>query len=245
MEHDVAAPRIEPRRDAVDLHVGSMPIAEIRLQGLPRGAALVLCESGGLDTQAADLMNALAEHGYETLAADLSVLDLDDEGLLDVVKGLLDRLVEQGWHYEQIGGVGYTGGGRATLVAAGSMTLGGAVSISPSPLPNTAAPRLQTPWLGLFAEGDEATPPDAVRDLRDRLKDAPVFSRLVVYPGVEPTFFRDPPDALGHAAAFDAWQRVVEWFNVRVEPRPSPYAELWARRCAARSSDTQRQGNVR
>ena len=59
------------------------------------------------------------------------------------------------------------------------------------------------------------------------LDGAPAFTQLVVYPGVGPDFHRDAAPALVHAAAFDCWQRVVEWLNVRVSPRPTPYAELW------------------
>jgi carboxymethylenebutenolidase len=64
---------------------------------------------------------------------------------------------------------------------------------------------------------------------------SPVYTELVRYPGVEVGFYRDSHRALGHAAAFDSWQRIVEWLNARVVPRPTPLAEAWrARRPAER-----------
>lgn len=230
MELDAPLPRIEPVRSTADLSVGCVETAEVRLSGLPRGAALLLCARGGLDSQAGELMNALAEHGYETLATDLSWLDLNDAGRLAAVEGLLDVLATRGWTREQVGVVGYADGGRAALIAAGATGVGAAVSLSPSGWDDSDPPVVNTPWLGLFGERDEACSPEDVADLGRRLADAPAFSRVVVYPGADADFFRGPADALGHAAAFDSWQRVVEWLNVRVAPRPSPYAELWSLR---------------
>jgi len=248
MELDVQLPRIEPVRATVALAPATVATAEIRLQGVPRGAALLLCEDGGFDARAAELMNAMAEHGYETLAADVASLQLDDSGLLAVVEGLLDLLAERGWQREQIGIVGYGEGGRASLVAAGALYVGAAVSVSPTRRSEAGPVTVVAPWLGMFGEHDPVTPPAAAAELRARLAEAPEFTRVVVYPGAGADFFRGPHDALGHAAEFDSWQRVVEWLNVRVVPRPSPYAELWALRqqqASDQSSDQHRQGSAR
>ncbi|MDQ6522947.1 dienelactone hydrolase family protein [Nocardioides sp. LHD-245] len=236
MEFDVSVPRIEPVRSRAELRVGSVPTAEVRLFGLPRGAALLLCERGGLDTQAPELMNALAEHGYESLAVDLAELDLDDQGLLTAVHGLLGVLGEQGWSHDQIGVVGYGLGGRAALVAACDLVLGATVSLSPRAALEVDDPLVRSPWLAMFGEHDPDMPPAAVAELERRAAPAPEYAHLVVYPGVGADFFRASAGSLGHAAAFDSWQRVVEWLNIRVVPRPSPYAERWADRLQTSSA---------
>ena len=64
---------------------------------------------------------------------------------------------------------------------------------------------------------------------------SPVYTQLVTYPGVSGTFYQESAESLAHAASFDAWQRALEWFNLRVVPRPSQLAELWERKKARRS----------
>lgn len=233
MELDVEVPRIDPVRSTRALAVGEVDTAEIVLFSEPRGAVLLLCEPGGLDTHATGLMNALAEHGYETLATDLSVLALDDEGLRIAVEGLLDVLAERGWEREQTGVVGYADGGRAALVAARDLEVGAAVSMSPTALTDVTEPAVRTPWLGMFGEHDSAAPATAVARLEQQVGRGPAFSRLVVYPGVGADFHRASASSLDHAAAFDSWQRVVEWLNVRVDFRPTPFARTWAARLRA------------
>lgn len=244
MESDVSLPRIEPTGSTVDIAGVTVATAETRLPGVPRGAALLLLAEDGLATQAPELMNALAEHGYEALAADLSVLGLDDAGAVAAVRTLLAVLARRGWEPDQIGVVGYDDGGAAVLAAAGELTLGAAVSLSPRGVTRGTVPMVRTPWLGLFGEHDPVATPAAVTELGRRLADAPAFSRVVVYPGVGPDYHHGAADALGHAASFDSWQRVVEWLNVRVSPRLTPYAELWELR-HQQPSDPSPEGSTR
>jgi len=230
MDLDVDVPRIEPVRSTLDLSGGTLETAEIRLFGLPRGAALLLMDEGGLDTLAPELMNRLAEHGFESLAADLGSLALEDAGSVTAVEELLDVLAERGWSRDQVGVVGYGGGGAVALEAARDLTLGAAVSVSPRGVLDVAEPAVRSPWLGMFGELDEEMPLAAVLDLESRVWRGTEFSRLVVYPGVGAGFYRASASSLDHAASFDSWQRVVEWLNVRVAPRLSPIAERWAER---------------
>jgi carboxymethylenebutenolidase len=230
VEFDVSAPRIEPRRSTAVLGVGRISTAEIRLSGLPRGAALVLYGPGGLDTHAPEVMNLLAEHGYEPLAADLGALPAEDEDRLATVVGLLAILGERGWSYEQVGVVGFGAGGRAALVAARDLVVGAVVSLSPRDALQVTSPLVRSAWLGLFGEHDRDMTFRAVAELETRLRPAPQFSHLVVYPGVGAEFFQPSSTSLGHAAAFDSGQRILEWLNIHVVPRPSPYAQRWADR---------------
>src|SRR5690606_32940580 len=108
------------------------PIAgsQIRLPGLPRGAVIVLCAPGDLADGGRETMNRLAEHGYETLAADLSSVP-DDAQAVAQVRALLEHLTSWGWSGEEVGLVGYAEGGRVALRAAAETVLGAAISISP------------------------------------------------------------------------------------------------------------------
>lgn len=228
--------RIEPGTSEVESSRGALRVTEIKLGGVPRGAAVVLCDATGLEHDAPEVLNGLAEHGYESLAADLSSagsgsagsagLFRDDELLRDVAT-LLGRLGDRGWSPEQIGLVGYGFGGRIALLAAAEFGLGAAVSVAPTALPASPAP-LRTPWLGLFGDLDQNVPPREVRQLGEALNSSsPVHTEVVGYPGVGEGFHRDSPEAPAHAAAFDSWQRTVEWLNLRAVPRPTPLAGIW------------------
>ncbi len=211
--------RIAPEISEVASPRGVLRVAEIKLGGVPRGAVVVLCDADALEQDAPEVMNGLAEHGYESLAVDLSSPGpaRDDELLRDVA-ALLGRLGERGWSAEQIGLVGYGFGGRVALLASAEFGLGGAVSVAPTGVEVPPIP-LRAPWLGLFGDLDGNVPPQAVRELREALDSgSPVHSETVGYPGVGAGFHRDAPKVLAHAAAFDSWQRTVEWLNLRVVP---------------------------
>jgi carboxymethylenebutenolidase len=219
----VAVPRIVPSTGEIESPRGALRVAEIRLGGVPRGAAIVLCDAGALDRDAADAMNGLAEHGYESIAADLTRTGpvTDDDALRDV--GLvLDHLGERGWSAEQIGLVGYGFGGGIALLAAAEFGLGAAVSVAPVGAPEPLPVR--TPWLGIFGDGG---PWSLGETLASR---SPVYTELVSYPGVTGEFYRGSSEAPAHAASFDSWQRTVEWLNLRVVPRLTPLAEAWRMR---------------
>lgn len=237
-----AVPRIAPIFVAVPVSDGAVDVAEIALPGVPRGAVIILCEPAGLGERATELMNGLAEHGYSSLVADVTGRSgqIDDDRSLEIVAALVAYLAGRGWSDEQIGLVGYGSGGRAALLASGIMKVGAAVSISPNGLAHTSdggqslaavAQPVITPWLGMFGERDENAIGDAVRELERALTDpSPAYTEIVTYPGVDGEFYRESAEALGHAAMFDSWQRVIEWLNLRVVPRPTPFAEIWALR---------------
>ncbi|MBF4162735.1 dienelactone hydrolase family protein [Nocardioides acrostichi] len=234
-------PSIAPA--SVDLPVagGTLTVAQILLPGVPRGAVVLLREEHGTDGRMAVLMNALAEHGYESFAADLATLSsepLSDEAALAALGDLVAHVGSHGWTREQTGVVGYGFGGRLALLAASRTQLGAAVSVSPEgvgrstpgrPALVDAVPAVVTPWLGMFGAVDDLAPADDVRTLAKRLVGpSPQYSEVVTYPGVGGLFFHESAEALAHAAMFDSWQRVVEWLNLRVVPRPTPYAEIWS-----------------
>ncbi|GGS20545.1 carboxymethylenebutenolidase [Streptomyces humidus] len=227
---DIAFPRIEPAVAPVPFTYGSrrtLPVARIELGGVPRGAAIVLCAAGALERDAGEVMNGLAEKGYESVAVDLSpgTGAVSDRDLLGDVSVLMGLLGERGWSSEQVGLVGYGFGGRTALLAAAEFEVGAAVSVG-APLIRATRP-VKTPWLGLFGRQDPAAPPEAVACLRARLRDSPVHTEVVTYPGVARDFRFDAREAQAHAASFDVWQRTVEWLELRVAPRLTAVAQKW------------------
>jgi carboxymethylenebutenolidase len=239
-----AAVRITPQLSQIVSGGRHVPVASVLLGGVPRGAVILLSAAGEPAVDVAEAMNRLAEHGYESVAADLGRVTAggagpgDDTAVSDVA-ALADLLAGRGWSREQIGLVGYGYGGRAALLAAASDAFGAAVSIEPAGAAQFAAePRsvgdgrgLLTPWLGLFAEPGDAGRAAWLPALRRALwLSSPVYTQVVTYPGVSASYYRDSREAAAHAAAFDTWQRVVEWLNLRVVPRPTPLAEAWRAR---------------
>lgn len=236
--------RIEPKVSEIVSCQRTLPIAEIHLGGVSRGAAIVLCRAGGLEHAAVDILNGLAEHGYESVAADLwpqrhseSDASVDDAALLKDVDALLGVLAGRGWSQEQIGIIGYARSGRLALLAAANFGMGAAVSVAAEGLDTDgmksvrqltdALGGIRTPWLGMFGEDDGSAHPATLARLSAALDAGSVFAQIVTYSGVSDDFYAGSRTWRGRAAEFDCWQRIVEWLNGRVVPRPTPYAEIW------------------
>lgn len=243
--------RIEPEGSVIETPEESFDLFQIALGGVPRGIALILCEPGGLDRHATDIMNTLAQHGYESLAADVAsgrsgTFDIPDDPLVSAtcehrVTALVRVAKERGWTSEQIGMIGVGIGGRAVLAAATSLQLGAAVSFSPTLAPGVLegtalgeiSSAIATPWLGLFGERDEGAPAAGVRNLARRLHESSdVYSQVIRYPGVGRDFYFRSENGVTYAASYDGWQRAVEWLNARVAPMQTPLAKIWAQRHA-------------
>jgi len=251
------AVHIEPQRSELISDGRCIPVASVLLGGIPRGAVIVLSGAGASAHDAADTMNRLAEHGYESVAADLDSVIPDQAGSdhaagLADVEALTGMLAERGWSREQTGLVGYGYGGRIALVASAAAVFGAAVSIEPTGVEELAASPdrigggrgVLTPWLGMFSVMEEDDRTQSLRTLGHWLwACSAAYTQIVTYPGVTPAFYQDSREAIGHAAAFDSWQRVIEWLNLRVVPRPTPLAEAWRARVLACSGGDVRVGH--
>ncbi len=235
---------ITPRRDRLTTILGTVHIAQVDLDGIPRGAVLVMGADRDFEHEAAPILNDLAVHGYESVAADMTATDGTDDALIEVVAELVHHVGTRGWHTEQIGVIGYGRSGRLALLACSHLGLGAAVSISPSQLftsDNHLSPEIselastvRTPWLGMYGENDPAVTATACIELDRALRhDAPAYTQVVRYPGVGGDFYRRSSESLEIAASYDSWQRTVEWLNLRVAPRLTPLAEAWRQRQAA------------
>ena len=232
MSTAVGVPALIPTTRMVTGAHTSITVAEITLGAFPRGAVLVLSDAGGLD-RSAQVMNLLAEHGYETLAVDLCGRNHESYW----ITLMLERLAERGWQTEQIGVLGYHGAALLALRTATRHRLGAAVSLDIphcalcQPAIDQTATKLQTPWLGLSGAPEADSPAALLAAHWDRRHRADlVHSQFVSYRGAPDHFLLDSTDTAAHAAAFDSWQRTVEWLDARVVPRLTPRSLAWRSR---------------
>jgi carboxymethylenebutenolidase len=215
--------RIDPLIIDVQAPPRTLRIAQITLSGIPRGAAAVVVGSDSSQLDGIGVMNALAEHGYESALVSmphhLGPDDLTAQRHGEVVDQLARQLGERGWSSEQIGLIGYGRGARAVLSAAASTRYGAAVGVSSAtqiPLTELRGP-VVTPWLGLFADlGTGRGEVGRATEAQDRR--SPAHVQTVEYRGVGADFYQVSATPISHAAAFDSWQRTIEWLNLRVVP---------------------------
>lgn len=235
--------RIIPRTSAATVAGVAVEISELLLGGVPRGTALIVAsrdpfsDTDAVDTMnRVDLMNQLAEQGFESVfVTPAGGWPGDDFGraLIDHVLGWAS---DRGWLPDQIGVLGYDEGARAALLGAAEHELGGAVSVPRAGKQLlTPAAALRTPWLGVVGTGSAAELDHQLAAFRDRLRvESSAHTAVVGYRGVDHCL-SDSTEPVVHAAAFDSWQRTVEWLNIHVAPRPTPLALAWQRSRAAQS----------
>ena len=232
--------RIRPSMGQVVYGDAGIPVADIELGGVPRGAVLILCEAGELESTADDIANRFAQHGYESTTADLdAALTAGDDATTGAIGVLLEHVSRRGWTPDQVGVVGYGPAARGALLAALTLPVGAAVSATErldDVVPATGAHSLAVvvPWLGMFAADalDVAAPRVAAFGAQVDAA-SPAFTTVLAYPHVSGQFYRHSREPSEHAAAFDSWQRTLEWLNLRVVPRPTPLAQAWRERHTA------------
>ncbi|MDP9823718.1 dienelactone hydrolase family protein [Nocardioides massiliensis] len=225
--------RIDPEVTTETVGGVEVRISALLLGGIPRGAAVVLAGPGGMrPVEAVDTMNALAQHGYESVMAEPAADACGDALGTELVARLVERVAARDWTLEQTGLIGYGEGARLAMLAAARTTFGAAVSV-PRERADILAPEavaLRTPWLGMTGLGPGRHASAELVAHERRLSDASTqHVSLVGYPGVEHCL-QDSVDGLAHQAVFDSWQRTVEWLNIHVAPRPTPLIQAWDER---------------
>jgi carboxymethylenebutenolidase len=199
-----------------------------------RGGIVVLHEARGVTDAVRGLVHGLAGEGWLAVAPHLYHRDdadelhgddgqvqqqvdrLDGEQVMADTDTAFDWLSEHDIGTDRMGVIGFDLGGTVALLVAAERTLGAAVSVAgegiaqapSSGLPSLieAAPRLTCPWLGIYGESSEGEPPE-IGQLRDAAASSEVATDVVVYPSSGHRFDADP------AAAADAWQRTLNWFD--------------------------------
>ena len=144
------------------------------------------------------------------------MMAMSAEGIRADIDAALTHLASLGHSGTRVGVVGFCMGGSVTLVAAVDHALGAAVTFYGGgvtqgrfgfePLVDQA-PRLRTPWLGLFGDLDQGIPVDDVEALRAAAATAAVETEVVRYPEAGHGFNCDDRDAYHQPSATDAWAR--------------------------------------
>lgn len=191
---------------------------------------LVLQEWWGLVDHIKDICDRFAAEGFVALAPDLyrgdSTKDPDEAGtmmqalniaetekiLAQAADALLARKETVG---DKVGIVGFCMGGQLALFAAcENPKIGACVDfygIHPKVQP--ALRELHCPLLGLFAERDHMTPPDAVKALDKELTLLGKPHEIHSYEA-DHAFFNDTrPEVYDPEAASDAWNKTLRFFR--------------------------------
>ena len=252
--------RITPNRDQLAHAGGSVEVAQIALGGVPRGAALVLCSDRQRGGEDGHVLNELAMHGYEGIAATVDGTEgLDTQ--VSIVERMMERLARRGWHPGEVGVVGFESPIRLAARVGADAGFGALVTVSPTGLVEDGTDGLArdlpalvsdvvTPWLIMVGSSDPSAPAAALTSLAGVLDErAAKYAQVVRFPGVAADYYQRSTESLELAASFDYWQRTLEWLNAQVEPRPTPLAQAWRDRHAVSATPAQQvthsRSNVR
>jgi carboxymethylenebutenolidase len=232
----------------LDAAGAALPVYEVVPTGAARGAIVVLQEAFGVNGHIEDVTRRFAAEGYRAVAPHLfhrtgdpvipyekvaevvpHFTALDEQGLFADLDATVAHLSAAGFEATAIGVVGFCMGGTVTFMSAVQRRLGAAVTFYGSGLRQgrfgmpplvELAPRLQTPWLGLFGDDDGGIPVDEVESLREAVADAAVDTEIVRYPGAEHGFFCDVRPSYAPDAAADAWRRTLDWLDQHLAGTP-------------------------
>jgi carboxymethylenebutenolidase len=197
---------------------------------------LVFQEWWGLVGHIERVCDRLAAAGFTALAPDMyhgrSTTDPDEAGrlmmALDVAQVAADArsaLVFLAAHpacsSARVGVMGFCLGGQLALFSASENPdrVGACVDfygVHPEIRPDVT--RLGCPVLGFFAENDGFVTSEVVERLASDLRDAGRDFQFKTYPAVDHAFFNDSrPDVYDAAAAADAFERTVAFFELNLE----------------------------
>ncbi len=197
---------------------------------------VVIQEWWGLNDQIKEVCDAYAQAGFVTLAPDLYrgklTTEPDEAGKLMMslnleragkdMGGAIDALRDHpAVTSKGVGVTGYcVGGGLALLLA--TQRPDAVVAVAPyyGLIPWPVQPdysTLRAPVQGHYAEHDEYSGPDKVRELEAELQGLGKHVEFFIYPGTEHAFANHHrPEVYDAAAATEGWLRTVEFFRTYV-----------------------------
>ena len=195
---------------------------------------IVLQEWWGLVDHIQQVADRFAEQGFVALAPDLYqgkstsrpdeagrlMMALDIERAVRDVRGAISYLLERGGARPgKVAAIGFCMGGQLALATACADARVGAVAdfYGVHPQAKLDLARLQAPVLGIFAERDGFVTPAVARKLEADLQAAGKQTDFHIFPGVDHAFFNDSrPDVYNPAAASQAWQRTLQFFQANL-----------------------------
>lgn len=69
------------------------------------------------------------------------------------------------------------------------------------------------PVIGFYGGRDQGIPLDGVRQMQEKLKEGSSGSVIEIYPEAGHGFFADYRESYNKAAAEDAWNKLIAWFQ--------------------------------
>jgi carboxymethylenebutenolidase len=223
---------------------GPMPAYAATPDGDAKGGVLVVQEAFGLTSHIESICRRLADAGYTAVAPALFhrsgspvfeygefekvmpvMKELAADGIRADLAATFDHLESQGFAGTRTGIVGFCMGGTVALIAGAERALGAAVTFYGGGIAQgrfgfepmlDLAPRLQSPWLGLFGDLDQGIPVDDVEALRTAAATAPVDTQVVRYADAGHGFNCDDRDAYHEPSATDGWTRTLAWFDQHI-----------------------------
>lgn len=215
-------------------------------EGPIRGGVVVVQEAFGVTNHIAEVCGRFSSAGWIATAPHLfhrsgdPVVDYDDlPTAMKLIGELKAEEVDQDIDaaFEELGGygfgpsqsaiVGFCMGGTVAFqtavrrpVGAAATFYGGGIAEGRFGYPPLldGARNLRTPWHGFFGDLDEGIPTDQVDALLAAVQQAEVDTRIARYPDGDHGFHcNDRPAVYNERAAFDAWSRTLEWFDLHVD----------------------------
>lgn len=192
---------------------------------------VVIHEDWGLTDWVKGQTRKLAENGYAAIAVDmyhgkvafdpefayeLMVSVSPERALRDMEAALHFLAAQPGVNKEKIGSIGWSAGGKwSLLLAENDQFLAGCV-INYAPVPSDSAEiqNIRAPVLAIFGSEDRSTPPGDVEAFGNAMESAHKSIEIKVYPGASHAF-ENSDNKLGYreGAAEDAWERTVTFLN--------------------------------
>jgi carboxymethylenebutenolidase len=225
---------------------GTLPVTVAEPDGAPRTAVIVVQEAFGVTSHIADVARRAAAAGHLALAPhvyhrtgdpEISYDDLPSiwphikaltaEGLAADVDACLVHLDGLGIPPGAVAVIGFCMGGTVALAEGARLRLGAAVTFYGGgvaegrfgyPALTDLAPRLQTPWLGLYGDRDAGIPVEQVEALRAAAATAPVPTEVVRYDADHGFHCDDRPAVFDADAAADAWARALAHLSAHLRP---------------------------
>lgn len=218
------------------IKIDSVSAYVARPEGMgPWPALIVIQEWWGLDAQIRSIADRFAGIGYLAVAPDLyegERAPLGDSDKAAVLKqkyeadapakleAVFDSLKADSDCTGKVGAVGFCFGGKMALTLGLSRPLdavttfyGGGMQHIFDRMSDFKAPAV----LGLFGDKDVSIPAGTVEEFEELLQRLGIEHKIIVYPNSGHAFFRDTdPSVFKPEAARDAWERVSEFFAMRL-----------------------------
>lgn len=196
----------------------------------PRPAIIVIQEWWGLNEHIKDVARRFAAEGYVALAPDLydgvvttepdearkQAMALGTQEAVAEIQAAIDYLKGQEFANGRFGIVGFCmGGGLVLQTAANSPNIHAAVPFYGSPLSPSEAAQVTAPVLSFLGSRDGISASD-YEAMHAALTEAGITNKFQLYEGAQHAFFNDTRASYDEAAAIDAWQQTLEWFEAHL-----------------------------